>query len=912
MQIADVWPLTPLQQGLLFHASTAYGDADVYAVQLAVTLTGPLDPHRLRDAVHTVVNRHPNLVARFNAELDEPVQLIPADPEPGWSYVEFGARDVDVDEQIQQLCAQERAAVYDLADQPAFRAALIRTAPDGHRFVLTNHHIVMDGWSSPILLGEIFAAYNGQRLPEPAPYRRFVTWLAERDLDAARAVWGEVLAGFDTPTLVGPAGRLGVGRRSIASYRVPEQTTRALSELARLHHTTISTVLQAAFVQVLCGLTGQHDVAFGTTVSGRPTEVLGAESMVGLFINTVPVRAKITATTTTAQLLDQLQSAHSQTLEHQHLALSDIHRITGHDQLFDTLLVYENYPVDTAVLSGTQELSVSEATAREHTHYPLTVQAQPGRELNLRVEYDTEVFDTASIEALIARLARVLVAMSADPTRSLSSLDVLDAAEHARLDQWGNRATLTRPTGPAVSVPVVFGAQVARTPEAVALTCGQCSWTYRELDEAANRLANLLARQGAGPGQCVALLLSRSAEAIVAILAVLKTGAAYLPIDSALPVARIGFMLGDATPVAAITTAALVDRLDGHDVAVIDVDDPTVDAQPSTALPAPAPDDIAYLIYTSGTTGVPKGVAITHHNVTWLFESFDAAVEPASGQVWTQFHSLAFDFSVWEIWGALLRGGRLVVVPEEVAHSPEDLHALLVAEQVSVLNQTPSALGVLSPEGLESVALVVGGEPCPPELVERWAPGRVMINGYGPTETTIWASLSAPLRAGSGAPPIGSPVAGAALFVLDGWLRPVPAGVVGELYVAGARVGLGYVGRAGLTGSRFVACPFGGPGTRMYRTGDLVRWGTEGQLQYLGRADEQVKVRGYRIELGEIQTALASLAGVEQAAVIAREDRPGDKRLVGYVTGTADPVELRAAAGRAAAAVHGAGDGGGD
>ncbi|WP_156661529.1 amino acid adenylation domain-containing protein, partial [Mycobacterium sp. 852002-51163_SCH5372311] len=470
--------------------------------------------------------------------------------------------------------------------------------------------------------------------------------------------------------------------------------------------------------------------------------------------------------------------------------------------------------------------------------------------------------------------------------------------EHARLDQWGNRAALTRPASPALSVPVVFGAQVARTPEAVALTCGPRSWTYRELDEAANRLANLLARQGARPGRCVALLLSRSAEAIVAILAVLKTGAAYLPIDSALPVARIGFMLGDATPVAAITTAALVDRLDGHDIPVIDIDDPTVDAQPSTVLPAPAPDDIAYLIYTSGTTGVPKGVAITHHNVTWLFESFDAAVELAPGQVWTQFHSLAFDFSVWEIWGALLRGGRLVVVPDEVAHSPEDLHALLVAEQVSVLNQTPSALGVLSPEGLESVALVVGGEPCPPELVERWAPGRVMVNGYGPTETTIFASLSAPLRAESGAPPIGSPLAGAALFVLDGWLRPVPAGAVGELYVAGARVGLGYVGRAGLTGSRFVACPFGGagaPGQRMYRTGDLVRWGTDGQLQYVGRADAQVKIRGYRIELGEIQTVLTSLTGVEHAVVIAREDRPGDKLLVGYVTGTADPVELRAA-----------------
>ena len=269
-----------------------------------------------------------------------------------------------------------------------------------------------------------------------------------------------------------------------------------------------------------------------------------------------------------------------------------------------------------------------------------------------------------------------------------------------------------------------------------------------------------------------------------------------------------------------------------------------------------------------------------------------------AAQVWTQYHSYAFDFSVWEIWAALLGGGRLVMVPESVAGSPEDFHALLVSEQVNVLTQTPSAVAALSPQGLESAALLLNGEACPAEVVDRWAPGRVMINAYGPTEATVYASMSAPLTAGSGAPPIGSPVPGAALFVLDGWLRPVPAGVVGELYVAGRVVAVGYMGRAGLTGSRFVACPFGGPGARMYRTGDLVRWAADGQLQYLGRADEQVKIRGYRIELGEVQAALAQLAGVGQAVVIAREDRPGDKRLVGYVTesttGTVDPAAARA------------------
>ena len=893
MRIADVWPLTPLQEGLLFHASAGRASDDVYAVQLVVTVTGRLDADRLRDAVHAVVGRHPNLAARFSVEFDEPVQIIPADPAAGWRYVDLSGGELDLDERLQEVCAAERAAVGDLADGPPFRVALIRTADDGHRFVLTNHHIVMDGWSLPILLREMFASYYGQWLPAPAPYRSFVTWLAGRDRDAARAAWREVLAGFDAPTLVGPPDRLGLGRRGVGSLRVPERVTRGLGEVARSCHTTVNVVLQGAFARLLMGLTGQRDVVFGAVVSGRPAEVAGADSMVGLFINTVPVRARITAVTSTADLLDQLQKTHNDTLEHQHLGLSEIHRICGRDQLFDTLFVYESYPIDATALAGNHDLAITESTSREYNHYPLTVQAQPGLELVLRVEYDTDVFDAASIEALIGRLGRVVVAMTAEPTRPLSSIDLLDEGEHARLDEIGNRAVLTRPAPPAVSVPVLFAAQVGRAPEAVAISCEGCSWTYREVEGAANRLAHLLAGHGAGPGACVGLLLERSAEAVVAMLAVLKTGAAYLAIDPALPAARIGFMVEDAAPAAVITTAGLRTRLAPHDVVVIDVNDPAVDTDPSTALPAPGPDDLAYLIYTSGTTGVPKGVAVTHHNLTHLAESLPTHLPAA--QVWTQCHSYAFDFSVWEIWAALLGGGRLVVVPESVAGSPDDFHALLVSERVSVLTQTPSAVGVLSPEGLESAALLLGGEPCPAEVVDRWAPGRVIINAYGPTETTVYASISAPLTAGSGVVPIGAPVPEAALFVLDGWLRPAPAGVVGELYVAGRGLACGYVRRAGLTASRFVACPFGGPGARMYRTGDLVCWGADGQLRYLGRADEQVKIRGYRIELGEVQAALAGLDGVEQAVVIAREDRPGDKRLVGYITGSADPAEIRAA-----------------
>ncbi|WP_120312520.1 non-ribosomal peptide synthetase, partial [Mycobacterium mantenii] len=495
----------------------------------------------------------------------------------------------------------------------------------------------------------------------------------------------------------------------------------------------------------------------------------------------------------------------------------------------------------------------------------------------------------------------------ADTTRRLSSIDLLGASEHARLNEWGNRAVLTQPAPARVSIPELFADQVARSPEAIAVTFQGHSWSYHELDESSNRLAHLLCDYGAAPGQCVALLFPRCPQAIVAMLAVLKTGAAYLPIDPALPDARIDFMLTDAAPIAAITTTDLAQRLDRHDLAVIDIDDPAVRTQPSAALASPRPDDIAYVIYTSGTTGVPKGVAVAHRNVTQLLASLDLGSAP--GQVWTQFHSYAFDFSVWEIWGALLGGGRLVVVPEEVARSPQDFHALLVTEEITVLSQTPSAFYALQRADALQPALgsqlkletvVFGGEALEPQRLATWLvthPGLPrLINMYGITETTVHASFRQIVvdDVEINASPIGVPLGHLGFFVLDGLLRPVPVGVVGELYVAGRGLACGYVRRPGLTGSRFVTCPFGGAGVRMYRTGDLVRWGSDGQLRYLGRADEQVKIRGYRIELGEVRAALADLDGIEQAVAVAREDRPGDKRLVAYVTGTADPAKVRA------------------
>ncbi|MBO0885179.1 MAG: AMP-binding protein, partial [Mycobacterium sp.] len=539
-------------------------------------------------------------------------------------------------------------------------------------------------------------------------------------------------------------------------------------------------VVQAALAVLLSKLSASSEVAVGFPIAGRRDPAL--DELVGFFVNTLVLRVDLAGDPTVAELLAQVRGRSLAAYEHQDVPVEVLverlkpTRSLTHHPLVQVMLAWQNFAGRNDLAAGlvlgdleVTPLTVDIRTARMDLVFFLAerwTEAGEPAGIGGGVEFRTDVFDCASIEALVARWRRVLVAITADTTRRLSSIDVLDEAERACLDRWGNRAVLTQPVPPAVSVPALFSLQVQRTPDAVAIRCGEHSWTYQQVEQASNRLAHLMVGHGAGGGETVALLLERSAQAIIAIVAVLKTGAAYLPIDPTQPDARIGFMLGDAAPVAVITAAGMRLRLHGHGLPVIDVDDPCVDNYPSTDLPAPAPEDIAYIIYTSGTTGAPKGVAITHHNITQLMKSFYPGLPQGPGQVWAQSLSYAFDFSVWEVWGALLHGGRLVVVPEAVVASPDDFRSLLVAEQVSVLTQTPSAVGALSPEGLESTALVVGGEACPAELVDRWARRGVMINTYGPTETTVDASRSEPLRAGSGAP-IGSPVSGAALFVLD-------------------------------------------------------------------------------------------------------------------------------------------------
>ncbi|MFI2608324.1 non-ribosomal peptide synthase/polyketide synthase [Kitasatospora sp. NPDC018619] len=925
--VADLLPLTPLQEGMLFHRLVG-GEDDVYLDQASLLLEGVADPQALALAWQRVADRTPALRTSVVWEgVPAPLQVVRRAVRLPVTHLDLRAVDpAEHAERLARLRAEDLALGLDIATAPLTRLTLVRLPEARLHLLWTSHHLVLDGWSLAQVLTDVFAEYAALTTggaPAPAvrrPFADYVHWLAGQDTGAARAHWRSVLDGFATATPL-PVDRVrhgahrarSAGRHSAA---LSEQASEELALTARRAGLTLGTVVQGAWALLLSRYSGEPDVLFGTTVSGRPEELPGVESMIGMFINTLPTRVRVDGARTAADWLRELQDGQAEARRHAAVSLAEL---TGYSDvpagsaLFESIVAFENYPFDDARAAGTG-IRLAEVSSRDATNFPLVLRAYQGGQVGFDLAYDPGLFDAATVRTLAERLRLLLTELAAGLDRPLRALAWTTAEErHRLLVEWNGTAQ----GRPARTLPELFAAQAARTPHAEAVSCGTERLDYAELDARADRLAHRLAEYGAAPERYVALALPRSTELVVAVLAVLKTGAAYLPLDPGLPAERRAELLRDAAPVVLVTTG----EPDGVGIPVLALADPRVRAdlarRPAGPLGAghrPLPDNPAYAIFTSGSTGRPKGVVVPHANVVRLFEQTRERLGFGAGDVWTLFHSYTFDFSVWELWGPLLHGGRLVVVPEDTARSPEDFLRLLAEEQVTVLNQTPSAFHQLAradaglPEVSARLALrtvVFGGEALDVALLADWyarhpedAPR--LVNMYGITETTVHVTHAeldrATAAATAGGPgPIGTGIADLRLYALDGDLAPVPPGAVGELYVAGEGLARGYLHRPGLTATRFLADPFGAPGTRMYRTGDRARRQPDGTLRYLGRADQQVKIRGYRIEPGEIEAALRAHPGVALATVGVHQDASGTRRLVAHVVGE-DPARPPAAA----------------
>ncbi|MET9694902.1 amino acid adenylation domain-containing protein [Streptomyces sp. NPDC006514] len=894
-QFDDVLPLAPLQQGLYFHAVYDQQGHDVYTFQFAMDMQGPLDRAALKRAAAGLLKRHANLRSAFRTlDNGEAVQVIPAEVELPWAETDLsGLSEAHREAERARLLAEDRDRRFNLAQAPLIRFTLLTLGPDHHIFVITNHHLLLDGWSSPILLGELFALYNQQGddagLPRVTPYRDYLAWLARQDRVSAKEAWVRALDGLEEPTLLAPVDRR---RRPVVPERVshplsPELTAR-LRTRTREQGVTFSNVLALGWAVALGQLTGRDDVVFGNTVSGRPPEIPGVESMVGLFINTLPVRVRLDQDRTLSELLSQIQEDQTELLPHQHLGLTDIQEATGLRELFDTVILFESFPIDNEALQeSVGELLVRSGEPDDATHYPMGIAVMPeGDRLLVRAEYREDVIDTATACRMVATVVRVLEEFAEHGDTVLGRLDLLTGDERRQiLTEWNDSARNIAP----VPFAQLFEQQAALTPERAALDSAEGSMSYAELNERANRLAHTLIAKGVGPEQVVALMLPRSVDNAVAQLAVTKTGAAYLPIDPDYPADRIAYILGDAAPVLLVTVSGYVSGLPSDsDVERVLLDglDPADGASGNPDVEV-ATSNAAYLIYTSGSTGRPKGVVVTHSGLASFAASVRERFDVRDDSRVLQFASPSFDSSVVEFLMTYTAGATLVVPPPGPL-GDDVLAKVLSDRRVTHAIIPPAALATVTPGDFPALRSVgVAGEASTAELIDRWADGRRMLNGYGPTESTVGATISAPLPVGGGTPSIGSPVINTRVYVLDGRLRPVPVGVTGEAYISGAGLARGYLGRSDLTADRFVACPFGEPGERMYRTGDLVAWRADGQLDFVGRVDSQVKIRGFRIELDEIRQTVAAHPQVAHTAVVAHEHRPGDKRLVAYVV----PVE---------------------
>jgi amino acid adenylation domain-containing protein len=877
-----------------------------YLVPIVLRLRGELQLSALRSALAEVVRRHEVLRTRYLTGVDgNPVQLI--DPS-----VPVDVAFEDLTGELDDVLAGDLTRPFDLATGPVLRARVIRLAPAEHVLAIVVHHIAMDGWSTEVFVRELAACLGKSHLePLPLQYADFAAWqrkhVSGERLARGMDYWRRHLEGLPPLELTADRPRPAVwdAAGKTVAFEIPAETARGLGALARQHQATPFMAYLAAFWALLSRYSGQTDFAVGTPVAGRTrTET---ESLIGIFINMLVLRADLTGDPTFGELLDRARSTAIDAYGHQEVPFERLVDELAADRdlsthpLFNVNFVMQNTEPVTftaAGLTGT-EIPVSSRGAKFDLTW--TLEELPDGSVAGEVAFATALFDATTAERMAAHYLRLLQAAVAEPDRRVSDLPLLDERELAELVRGPVNADIA--SGPCLHER--FAEQARLHPDQIALRADGKSITYAELDAQANRLAQRLRALGVGREQLVGICLRRSANTIVSILAALKAGGAYLPLDPDHPAERIAYILDDAGARVVLTERALADRVSGENLAeVITLDDPAEEAR-LDALPAEAPvtgaheDDLAYVIYTSGSTGRPKGVAVTHANVVRLLMATSNEYQFGPDDVWPLFHSYAFDVSVWEIWGAFLFGGRLVIVSYEVSRSPWDLVALLVDEGVTVLNQTPSAFRVLvelaergdpALDGLRLRWVVLAGEAVDVAALEPWwrrfgdtAPQ--VVNMYGITETTVHVTFRRICLAdlAGDRSPIGGPMRDLTMYVLDSQMRPVPMGVPGELFVGGPGVTRGYLGRAELTAQRFVPDPFGPPGSRLYRSGDKARVLPNGDVGFLGRFDHQVKIRGFRIELGEVELCLSGNPEVENAVVTVHEPAPGDRRLVAYL-----------------------------